>query len=61
MKKLVLFVAIVAAVSFSACKKTAEAPIVEEAVIEEVVAPAEEATPDTTEVVTEEVTPAPAQ
>jgi hypothetical protein len=45
MKKLVLFAAIVAAVSFSACKKAATeevAPVIEDAIIVEEVAPEEE-------------------
>jgi hypothetical protein len=45
MKKLVLFAAIVAVVSFSACKKTATeevAPVIEEAIIVEEVVPEEE-------------------
>ncbi|KAA6302636.1 MAG: hypothetical protein EZS26_001143 [Candidatus Ordinivivax streblomastigis] len=56
MKKLVLFVAIVAAVSFSACKKAAteEAPVVEETVVEEVI-PATEG--DSTIVVEEVAAP----
>jgi hypothetical protein len=45
MKKLVLFAAIVAAISFSACKKAATeevAPVVEEATVVEEVLPVEE-------------------
>ena len=41
MKKLVLFAAVIVAVSFASCKQKAAQPVVEEAVIEEVVAPAD--------------------
>lgn len=55
MKKLVLFAAVIAAVSFASCKKTAEAeaPAQDSAVVEEVVVDSAAAVVDSAAVVAE--------